>query len=67
MFEREKIGFSSDITDAGKIANDILFLFNNPHIRKEYEDRAGRFGEQEYSSTVNTRKYIELFNRLAGK
>ena len=67
MFEREKIGFSSDITDSSKIANDILYLYNNPQVRKEYEDRARIFGEKEYSSTVNTKKYIELFKRLAGK
>lgn len=67
MFEREKIGFSSDVSDAEKIAQDILFLYKNPDIKKEYEDRAKRFGEKEYSSSVNTSKYIELFKRLAGR
>ena len=67
MFEREKIGFSSDISDAKKIAQDILFLYRNPTIKKEYEDRAKRYGEREYSSSVNTAKYIELFKRLVGR
>ncbi len=64
MFEREKIGFSADITDADKIAEDILYLYKNPEVREEYANRAKEYGEREYSRTVNTKKYIELFNQF---
>lgn len=65
MFEREKIGFSADITDGEKIAKDILYLYENPEIRDEYANRAKEYGEKEYSRTVNTKKYINLFEELA--
>ena len=61
MFEREKIGFSADIEDGEKIAHDILYLYENPDVREEYANRAKEYGEKEYSRTVNTKKYIELF------
>ncbi len=61
MFEREKIGFSADIEDGEKIARDILYLYENPDVREEYANRAKEYGEKEYSRTVNTKKYIELF------
>lgn len=67
MFEREKIGFSSDVTDAKKIARDIQFLYDNPKVREDYADRAKEYGMQEYSRTVNTIKYLELFKRLTNK
>ncbi|MBE6598932.1 MAG: glycosyltransferase family 4 protein [Ruminococcaceae bacterium] len=65
MFEREKIGFSAGITDGEKIARDILYLYENPDIREEYANRAKAYGEAEYSRTVNTKKYIELFDKLS--
>ena len=61
MFEREKVGFSADTSDADKVARDILYLYNNPNIREEYADRAKKYGKKEYSRTVNTKKYLELF------
>lgn len=65
MFEREKIGFSADVDDAEKLARDILYLYENPDVREEYADRARAYGEAEYSRTVNTKKYISLFEELA--
>lgn len=65
MFERERIGFSADITDAEKLAKDILYLYENPQVREEYANRAKEYGAKEYSRTVNTKKYIELFEGLA--
>ncbi len=67
MFEREKIGFSSGTTDYDKLARDILFLYKNPDVRKEYADRAVDYGKREYSRAVNTVKYVELFKNLYNK
>ncbi len=64
MFEREKIGFSAGTQDADKIAKDIVYLYGHPEIRKEYEQRAFEYGQREYSSSVNTKKYISLFKEL---
>ncbi|MBQ9162118.1 MAG: glycosyltransferase family 4 protein [Clostridia bacterium] len=65
MFEREKIGFSADIDDVDKISNDILYLYNNPRVLDEYADRAKVYGAAEYSRTINTKKYVELFEEIA--
>ncbi len=64
MFEREKIGFSADVADADKVAKDILYLYENPAVRDEYANRAKEYGAAEYSRTVNTKKYIELFKEI---
>lgn len=64
MFERERIGFSAGTHDSEKIAKDIIFLNEHPEIRKEYEQRAFEYGQREYSSSVNTKKYITLFREL---
>lgn len=66
LFEREKIGFTADIDEGDKVAESILALYRNPELCREYGDRAKAFGEAEYSRTVNTKKYIELFEELAG-
>ncbi|NBJ00712.1 glycosyltransferase WbuB [Lachnospiraceae bacterium] len=65
IFEDEKIGFSSGTADSEKIADDILFLYRNPIIKAEYEERAKEFAKREYSRTVNTIKYIEIFQHIA--
>lgn len=67
MFERERIGFSSDISDDEKIVRDIRFLYENPDIKEEYANRAKEYGRREYSRKVNTIKYLELFKQLINK
>lgn len=67
MFEREKIGFSAGINDSEKIASDILYLYHNQDVLKEYAERAEVFGQREYSREYNTRKYIALFESLYNK
>lgn len=48
-----------------KIADAIKYLHDRPDVLDQYADRAKKFGEQEYSSKVNTAKYIELFRGMA--
>ena len=67
MFEREKIGFSSGITNYDKLSKDILYLYQNPEIRAEYAERAQDYGKREYSRTVNTCKYVELFQEMSNQ
>lgn len=64
MFEREKIGFSAGTKDADKIADDIVKLYRNPEMLTEYADRARIFGKENYSRSVNTKKYLDLFYNL---
>lgn len=66
MFERERIGFSSGINDSVKLANDIIYLYKNKKICDEYGQRAYDYGKREYSSSLNTKKYIDLFKDLVG-
>lgn len=65
MFHREKIGFSAGTADGDKLARDILHLYQNPTERAAYGARAKVYGQREYSRTVNTQKYIELFEGLS--
>ena len=65
MFEREKIGFSAGVENSDKIVNDILKLYQDKSLLKEYADRAKEFGVANYSRNVNTKKYVELFNKIA--
>lgn len=64
IFHRERIGFSADTTDADKLAADILYLCDHPDERKEYGERAQAYGQREYSRTVNTEKYVNLFKEI---
>ena len=65
MFHRERIGFSAGTADGDKLARDILYLYQNPAERTAYGTRAKAYGQREYSRTVNTQKYIELFEGLS--
>lgn len=67
MFERERIGFSAGVYDYDKIADDILTLASNPDMLAEYAERAKTFGAENYSRTVNTKKYIDLFLKTYSK
>ena len=64
MFHREQIGFSAGTKDADKLAKDIVYLAEHPEVRKEYGERAKVYGAAEYSRTVNTKKYIDLFEEI---
>ena len=67
MFEKEKIGFSAGVEDSDKIVEDILKLYRDKEFLNEYADRARKYGVTNYSRSVNTRKYIDLFKKLADK
>jgi len=64
MFEREKIGFSAEVDDVDTIVEDILTLYHNPDMLKEYADRAKQYGLTNYAREGNTKRYVELFNGL---
>ena len=64
MFEREQMGFSAGVRNPDKIAGDILKLYHDPKLLNDYADRAKAFGEENYSRKVNTKKYIELFEKI---
>lgn len=65
LFHREQIGFSAGTRDAEKLAKDIVYLAEHPEVRKEYGQRAKVYGAAEYSRTVNTKKYVALFEELS--
>lgn len=67
MFEREKIGFTAGTNDAEKLAEDIVYLYEHPDERQGYGVRAKEFGRKEYSRSVNTQKYIDLFFEVVNK
>lgn len=67
MFEREKIGFTANTSDAKKIASDILYLYHHQEERMQMGERAKEYGAKEYSRAVNTKKYINLFKEMCPK
>lgn len=65
MFNREQIGISVSNSDPKAVASAILKMRNNPELRQQYAENAKKFSLGYYSRTVNTQKYIELFQRMA--
>lgn len=66
MFNENDIGISVSNDDHKALAKAILNLYNNPEKLKTMAANAKIFGAENYSSTKNTRKLIELFYELRG-
>ncbi|MEK5398942.1 glycosyltransferase family 4 protein [Paenibacillus sp. FSL K6-2859] len=64
MFNDNGIGISVSNSDHEELAKVILDLYLHPEKITEMADKAKLFGEENYSSTTNTRKYIEILNEL---
>ena len=65
MFERERIGFSAGVYDADKIAANIIRLYSDRALLDQYAEQAKKYGIENYSRNINTKKYIDLFNTAA--
>lgn len=67
MFNENDIGISVSNDDHRALANSILYLYNHPERVKEMAEKAKNFGETNYSSTTNTKKFIEVFINCRGE
>lgn len=62
-----KIGIACPDDRPDKVAEAILYLYNNPTERKEMGERGYKYGHVNYSSTYNLNKYRKLFQQLINK
>ena len=61
MFEKNHMGYSFEHDEYEKIAEKILFLYNNQKILKEMGENAFNYGKENYSSSKSIKKIMEIF------
>lgn len=67
MFNENEIGISASNDNPQDVADAILKLYNNKNTRDMYAKNGQDFGEAYYSRSVNTMKFIELFEKLGAE
>ncbi len=67
MFNKHEMGISASNENPKAVADAILELYHNADKRKLYAKNGQEFGKQYYSRSVNTKKFIRLFNELTGE
>lgn len=67
MFNENQIGISVSNDDHQALADAILELYNQPEKIQNMADRAKVFGEENYTSTKNTMKFIKVFLEISDK
>lgn len=64
MFGREQIGVSASNLDFKAVTEAILFMKNNPEMKKRYAQNAQRFARGYFSRSVNTALYEQLYREM---
>lgn len=64
MFNENEIGFSASNNDPEAVVEAILELYNNKERRELFAKNGQIFGENYYARSVNTKKFIELFDYM---
>lgn len=67
MFSEHNMGVAVDIFDNDKLASEIIRLYENPHLMKEMAENAYIYGQENYSSTLSTRKIMDIFESVRKK
>ena len=67
MFPENHMGFSVDIGDYDTLAEKILQLYNSPQESQKMAQRANEYCREHFSSDVNTRKYMDIFDEIGEK
>ena len=67
MFKKNQIGVSASNKKPKDVAKAILEMKNNVELRNKYADNAKKFAEQNFSRSINTKKYELLFERIGVK
>jgi glycosyltransferase involved in cell wall biosynthesis len=65
MFNENNIGVAVDIGDYDTLAEKIKELYHSPELREELAQNAKAFAQQHFSSTQNTKKFIDIFYKIA--
>jgi len=64
MFNRENIGIAVSNISTPDLVKVILKLYQNDSVRVTLAENGQRYGALHYSRSVNTKKYINLFETL---
>lgn len=64
MFNEKGIGVSVSNDDHKSLADAILNLYRNPETIAEMAEKAKEFGEVNYTSTTNTKKFLDIFSEF---
>ena len=67
LFDEYKMGVSVTDKDSDSIASKIIYLLDNPGIRKELGENAARYAKQHYSRSMNTEKFINVVEGIVKK
>lgn len=67
MFKKNQIGVSASNKKPKDVAKAILEMKNNVKLRNNYANNAKKFAEQNFSRSINTKKYEQLFERIGVK
>ncbi|NMP37929.1 MAG: glycosyltransferase family 4 protein [Clostridiales bacterium] len=67
LLNESGIGIAHDSNDYRAMAESILELYRNPEKISELTRRANEYARRELSSTVNTRKFMNIFDELGKK
>lgn len=67
MFNENEIGISVSNDDHHALADVILELYDHPERIEAMADKAIAFGEANYKSSINTRKYIDILIDIVQK
>ncbi|MBU3194442.1 glycosyltransferase family 4 protein [Clostridium algidicarnis] len=67
MFNDNRIGVSVSNNDHKALADAIFNLYSNPKEVERIADNTKEFGQKHYSSSVNTRKFINIFREIITK
>ncbi len=65
MFKDNNMGMAVDIFDYDGLAEAVNMLYENPDMVNEMAMNAHKFGEENYSSTLSTRKFMDAFELIA--
>ena len=67
IFKENNMGVAVDIFDYDGLADAIKELYNSPEKIKTMAENAHKYGEKNYSSTLSTRKFMDIFEKIGRK
>lgn len=67
MFIKNHIGVAVDSCDYDTMAQQIIRLYKSPQEAKRISQNAFEYCQKHFSSTVNTRKYMDIFDEIGKK
>lgn len=67
LFKDNDMGIAVDIFDYDGLAQSIIMLYNSPETMGRMVKNAHEYGEKHYSSTLSTRKFMDIFDDIGRK